>query len=201
VSSLTAWWELVIPAAGVLAGAAVTGLIQVVNARSQREHERKARFLEERRVSYARFLLLFDDLIELSKKENELRANLAAQNEEATYLLGRAKALQDEIDNPSATKDPAVIAAENEEIAARKKANQSAASRDRVVLDECAAKLEEIGPKIGEIYYQLRLIAGEPVRQAASNMIAIGISRVIDNPGLISRAMKEFEEASRKDLL
>ena len=59
------WWELAIPAAGVLAGASVTLFGQGRIAKRQRETERRLRLFDQKRETYAAFMRATDDLRDL----------------------------------------------------------------------------------------------------------------------------------------
>ncbi len=90
---MTTWWELAIPAASAIGGAVVTGTIQGLTIRSQRRHERRLRFIDNKRAAYAQFLTSIEKTIQpiqaLTTLENQLKEliqDLDSQREEFTAL-------------------------------------------------------------------------------------------------------------------
>ena len=96
---MTSWWELVIPAASVVGGAVVTGLIQGIATQSKRRNDAKIRSLDAKRIAYAQFLNTWDEYRELAEQSNsrkefirDMDARIDAQRTalEAAIKLGES---------------------------------------------------------------------------------------------------------------
>lgn len=94
------WWELVIPAAAGVAGAILGALVQGLNARrlyaAEAEERRKARFVEERRTAYVRYLAAFAQWEPLRAEAWRLRDEMDQSQDKATaerrWMAARAEA-------------------------------------------------------------------------------------------------------------
>jgi hypothetical protein len=79
------WWELTIPAAAGVAGAILGALVQGLNARrlyaAEAEERRKARFVEERRTAYVRYLAAFAEWEPLRAEAWRLRDEMDQSGE------------------------------------------------------------------------------------------------------------------------
>jgi hypothetical protein len=197
---VTTWWELVIPAAAVISGAAVTGVIQNVNNRNQRKHERILRFVEEKRASYARFLLLFEGLIEIRQDLKIIRDRTDTVKARFESWKERKSALATERADNTQNKTPEEWDSEEDRIQAELDELGKGWQEDDKVLEEGVQKMGMMLSQVNEIYYALRLVATEEVRTAANKMIEIGTEEAAINLGPIRKAMDEFEKAARKDL-
>lgn len=82
------WWELAIPAVVGVAGAILGGLVQGLNARrlyaAEAEERRKARFAEERRTAYVRYLAAFTEWEPLRAEAWRLRDEMDHSQDKAT---------------------------------------------------------------------------------------------------------------------
>ncbi|MFJ8582638.1 hypothetical protein [Micromonospora sp. NPDC093277] len=81
------WWELAIPAGATLGGVAFTVAGAMVTGVVQRRHERRSRFLEDRRNAYIKFRAIARDLRRKVKRTEEIRKEI----EEITDRIGRER--------------------------------------------------------------------------------------------------------------
>jgi multidrug resistance efflux pump len=190
-----------------VAGSAVTGFVQRMTLRDQRRNERTLRFLDERQESYARFLRLTQGFINMIEELDSTDRKLKAAEEEYKSNLERLQAIEDLIENTSVTSDNvdslnqqmAEWEAEGEQITRSNEKNEKIVALATAESTEVHSKIETLIAEANEFYYTLRLVAAEPVRQAASKVIRQMGEGLNAKEG--REAMREFEEAARKDLL
>lgn len=89
--------------------------------------------------------------------------------------------------------------AEGEQITRSNEKNERITALANADNAEVNSKIETLTAEANEFYFTLRLVAAEPVRQAASKVISQMAKGL--NVEESREAMREFEEAARKDLL
>jgi len=84
---MTQWWDLAIPAVAGVAGAILGALAQAMSSRrlyaAGAEERRKARFVEERRAAYIRFLAAFSEWEPLRAEAWRLRDEMDHSQDKA----------------------------------------------------------------------------------------------------------------------
>lgn len=190
-----------------IAGSAVTGFVQSMTIRDQRRNERALRFLDERQESYARFLRLTQGFINLIEALDSTDRKREAAGAEYKSDRERLQTIRDLIQNTSTTPDNvdsqsqqmAEWKAEVEQITRNDEKNDRIIALANAEYAELGSKNETLIAEANEFYFTLRLVAAEPVRQAASKVIhQMGEGLNVEAS---REAMREFEEAARKDLL
>ncbi|MCG5440302.1 hypothetical protein [Micromonospora foliorum] len=84
---VTKWWELAIPAAATLGGVAATVAGTLLTSASHRRHERRSRFLSERRDAYTKFR----STAHAVRRKYERMASLKRETEEARVQIDEAE--------------------------------------------------------------------------------------------------------------
>jgi hypothetical protein len=204
---MTTWWELLIPVGAAIAGSAVTGFVQSMTIRDQRRNERALRFLDERQESYARFLRLTQGFTNLIEMLDSTVHKLKVAGADYKSNHERLQTIQDLIKNTTITPDNVDSLsqqltewkAEGEQITQNNEKNEGIIAQANADNAEVHSKLGTLTAEANEFYFTLRLVAADPVRQAASKVIGqMGKELNVEES---REAMREFEEAARKDLL
>jgi hypothetical protein len=191
VLSVTPWWELAIPAASAIAGSVVTGLMQGAWIRSQRKDERRMRFIDNKRSTYAQFLVIWDQFTQLGREANDMKQFVGGGfGEQLDAMKARCEQLQQD-----SSKDQELVAARVEYAKAL-----GDLIRFKKRSEIYSAKANSIFGEPRDYYYNLRLLAPASVRNAADRMLDSQLIMSNDS-ALLDERREAFEEAARKDLL
>lgn len=197
---MATWWELAIPAAAVVAGSSVTALAQGMTFRGQQKHEKKRQFIDERRATYARYLMLFEQLLQIVRSQQEAAKTLARLKESESVVTARIAELRQAI---SSHPDQAALdkaSRELDELDTEGKQIGAELDSTQLTLDANGQKLDLMASELLEIYYTLRLLAPSEVQAAAAGLISEDAVKMANDKDFISKRRTAFEEAARRDL-
>jgi chromosome segregation ATPase len=198
---MTTWWELTIPAAGVIGGSIVTAVVQSINTRSQRANDRKIRFIEVKRAAYAKFLGVFEDAIEVAQRHASIRKSHEEIKQTLEEAQSRLKSISERISDKPNNEALGQYLRELKAISEITETNDSQLRKIGNTLTELDAKLKVMSDAVRDAYIDLRLLAPKPVREAADQLTSGGVRALANQAGLVRQRIEAYEEAVRRDLL